>query len=117
MRNSICWLLKPGFLAAGASTGTGETLSVLKDVSTHQALKGFKNQLFSLGHNGPCDMRKMFIDLSFPYAYYPGEFPSCHLALSQQSDNLLTNRLLLIPMFLSPHFSPCTPGDGDFRPL
>jgi len=72
LRDPVRWLLNTGSLAMRASTRPGEALSLLKNISTRQTPEGFDNQLFPLGCQGACNMRKMLIDLFFPDTYRLG---------------------------------------------
>jgi len=55
-------------------------------------------------------MGEMIIDLSFADSHGLGEFPGVHRPFAQENDDLLPNRLPVIPLFFGLHAI-----DSDFE--
>ena len=101
LRDPVDSFFDSGLSAPGTSTGAGETLPVVKSVSTLETAEGLDTKFFSLDCHGAGNMGEMLINLFFPNANGLGELPGCHGALFQEHDDSLSDCLHRVPRVAS----------------
>ncbi len=72
---------------------TRESLTILKQITAGQTLKGADHQCFSPGGCGSFDMSQMNGYFFFRNAHYPGQIPCGPFRFAQVRKNLLTDGL------------------------